>query len=323
MAPRYLASAARRMVAALLVTAAAATGVGAQDAAELYRQGVRAYRAGKTADAIEKFNQSSKADTSYPYPVFALARLYQELHALEHRYYVEAADHYDRLALLLEAQPPGEKERALYQGFYFQGLLCLEGGEFAKALGALNRFLEVYPDYYSLELVHNAVGVAHYYLQNYDEAAEAFQRAIAVKPDFVEARVNVRSIFRRLTLYNEALADARAGRLEDALERVETLRLIAPGYLRGRHLEAGILRDLGRTEEAVCAYRDVLASDPGHPVSHDARMELAKLLESRGQLSEALSLLNQDLRWVRESDALRLLTMKEILRLVDLLKRAP
>lgn len=320
---RSPAAAAIRLFRALLLVLSVAQASVASEAEELYRQGVRAYRAGKTAEAIEKFQRSEEADPTYPYPVFALARLYQELHGLEHRYYVEASDHYDRLTLLLEAHPPGDRERGLYQGFYFQGLLCLDGGEFGKALTALNRFLEVYPDYYSLEVVHNAVGVAHYYLQNYDEAAEAFRRAIAVKPEFVEARVNMRSLFLRLTLYNEAAADARAGRLEDARQRIETLRLIAPGYLRGRHLEAGILRDLGRTEEAACAYRDVLASDAGHPVAHDARMELAKLLERQGNLAEALSLLNQDLRWVRESDALRLRTMKEILRLVDLLKRAP
>jgi len=165
--------------------------------------------------------------------------------------------------------------------------------------------------------------VALYYLQRYDEAVEGFQKATALKPGFVEARVNLRSVFTRLAVYNEALAEARAGNLGEALDRLTLLRLLAPEYLRGRHLEAAVLRQAGRTEEALCAYREILAANPSHPVTHDTRLEMAKILEERGQVAEALQILNQDLRWFRESDPLRTQTMREILRLIEPMKRAP
>lgn len=317
----------RRPVFALLTLAllgAAASAVAAGDGArDLYREGVRAYRAGRLDEAMSRFRSSEEADPTYPYPVFALARLYHELYDAEHLHYEEAAAHYARLALLLQANPPGEREKALHQAYYFQGLLCLSGGENDRALEALRRFLVVSPDFYNLEVVHNAVGVALYYRQSYDEAAEAFRRALAVKPDYVPAALNLRGVFRRLTAYHDALAAARAGDLDDALDRVQTLRLQAPGYLRGIQLEAGILRDLGRTDEALCSYREALAVDPSHPVTHDVRLEMAKLLGQRGQIEAAVGILNEDLRWFREDDQARTQTMKALLPLVERLKRAP
>lgn len=309
-------------LAALIAAAPAAPAAGPDEARGLYRDGVRAYRAGKIDDAVARFEASERADPSYPYPVFALARLYHEIYDTEHRHYEDAAARYERLALLLEANPPGEKERALYQGFYFQGLLRLAGGENDRALAALRRFLEVSPDFYNLEVVHNAIGVAYYYRQSYDEAAESFRRALSVKADYVPARLNLSSVFARLTVYADALGAARAGDLNDALERVQHLRLIAPAYLRGIHLEAGILRDLGRADEALCAYREALATDPSHSVTHDVRLELARLLEQRGQLGDAVAVLNDDLRWFREDERARTQTMRELLRLVDRLRGA-
>lgn len=317
------ASSAKALVVVLVVLAAVPALATREAARELHEEGIRLYRIGELPDAIARFSEAEKADPTYPYPVFALARIYDDLFDTAHRHYAAAAEYYERLAQLLEADPPPARERALYQTHYYRGLLRLKGGEPARALESLNRFLEVYPDFHSLAPVHNARGVALYSLQDYDAAAGAFRAALRADPESLEARVNLQSVFTRLTLYREALANTRAGSLDEALERVAALRRAAPAYLRGQYLEASIRRKMGQDEEALAIFRDILAVRPADPITHDVRLDAARILEAKGQRNEALALLNEDLRWFRDQDQARTQTMREIVRLVNLLKGSP
>ncbi len=265
-------------------------------ARELYKKGLRAFRAGQIGQALETFRRAEDTDPTYPFPPFALARIYHQLFEQEMSHYRDAAEAYDRAVLLLEISPPGPRERALYQAYYFQGLLLLKGGEYVRALRAFDRFLEVYPDFYNLEVVHNARGIALYYMDQFDQAVAAFREALKVQPDLAEARFNLRSVYTRLSTYNEALASARAGDLETALDRIGRLREYAPRYLPGRRLEADLLARLGRTDEAGRVYREILALAPSAPISYGVRLSLARLLEARGDTAGALELLRENLR---------------------------
>ncbi len=292
-----------------------------EDAPDLYRRGLRSFRAGNLEEAFALFRRSQELDPAYPFPSLALGRIHQELFETRHRGYDDAAAAYERFALALEAAPPPARERDLYQGLYFQGLLHLRGGEPAKALESLDRFNEKYPGFYNAEEVLNARGVALYHLNRYEEAAKAFKEAIAAKPSLLEAKANLRAVFSRLALYDEARANYRSGSLDDALERTRSLRRIAPGYLPALRLEGEILERLGRPEEALCAYRAILEEDPGDPITHGVRLDMARLLEQRGEKREALRILNENLRRFR--DVPRDPTKREVLRLMNLLRSPP
>ncbi|MDF1555096.1 MAG: tetratricopeptide repeat protein [Deferrisomatales bacterium] len=291
------------------------------DPRALYKQGVQALRAGQWEEALARFDQASQADPAYPYPLFAAARIHHEQFDRNHRNYREATQGYQRLCRVLDAAPPPPRDRELYQAYYFQGLLYLRGGEYAPALDAFSRFLEVYPEFYNLAQVHNNRGVALYRLYRYEEACDAFRSAIEADGSFIEPRVNLRSVFTRLTLYEDARANLRQGYPEEALRRVETLLESAPGFLSGRRLHAKILGEVGRLDEAVCGYQELIARDPTHPLTHGARLELARLLERQGSLREALVVLNQNVRYFRDQP--RDATRGEILRLVELLRANP
>ncbi len=278
----------------LLVWGAAAAESSRDRARALYKQGIRAFRAGQWDRAMEWFRRSEEADPTYPYPVLAQARIFHELFNQEMTHYRDAADAYRRVTLLLEIDPPGAREHALYQAYYFQGLLLLKGGEYAGALQALDRFLEIHPDFYEEEAVHNARGIALYYMDQFDEAVAAFRKALEIDPDLAEARFNLRSVYTRLSTYNEALASARSGDLAGALARLARLREFAPRYLPGRRLEADLLARCGRTGDAERVYREILALAPASPVSYGVRLALARLLEARGDVGGALELLRQN-----------------------------
>jgi tetratricopeptide (TPR) repeat protein len=152
------------------------------------------------------------------------------------------------------------------------------------------------PDFSNLEDVHNAVGIALYYQQQYDKAVESFRKAIEIKPDYPQARFNLRSVFTRLAVYNEAMANARAWNVEAAFEGMAALKEFAPRYLPGRRLEANLLLKVGRIDEAMAVLGEILALDPGHPLTYGVRMDLAKLLTTQGKKDRAAELLRENLR---------------------------
>lgn len=267
-----------------------------EDARTAYKAGLRAYRGGDIGEAIRLFQASEEADPSYPFPAFALGRIYQELFDQETRFYEEGVAAYERLALLLRIHPPSPKDRALYQALYFLGLLYLKGGDYELAQASLQQFLEAYPDFDNPEAVHNAIGIALYYQDQYDGAVEHFRTALARNPSYAEARFNLRSVFTRLAVYNEAVVLSRAGEAELALDKIERLKEFAPRYLPGRRLEARILSHLGRPDEALRVYSEILGFDPDAPLTFGVRMEMARLLAARGENGQARELLVDNLQ---------------------------
>ncbi len=266
------------------------------EARAAYKEGMRAYRAGSLDEALALFRRSEDADPTYPFSPFALGRIYQQLFDQETRNYEEAVNAYERVVLLLRASPPAPKDRALYQVLYFLGLLYLKGGDYAQAQASLQQFLEIYPDFDNPQDVHNAMGISLYYQDQYDKAVDHFRTALARDPEYAEARFNLRSVFTRLAVYNEAMVLARAGEMELALDKVGRLKEFAPRYLPGRRLEGMVLQRLGRAEEAVKVYEEALGFDPGDPLTYPIRLELAKILANQGKRDEALGHLAENLR---------------------------
>lgn len=269
---------------------------GAEDAKAAYKEGLRAFRAGKQDESLALFRRSEAADPSYAYPILAMARIYQETFEQDVRHYDDAVACYERLTKVLKEHPPSVAEKALYQAYYFEGLLYLKGGENERALDVLQQFLALYPEFSNLEFVHNAIGIAFYYQNQYDKAVESFRKAIEIKPDYPEARFNLRSVFTRLAVYNEAVANARAWNVEAAFEGVNALKEFAPRFLPGRRLEANLLLKVGRIDEAIGVLGEILALDPGHPLTYGVRMDLAKLLGTQGKRDRSVELLRENLR---------------------------
>jgi len=85
-----------------------------------------------------------------------------------------------------------------------------------------------------------------------EEAIEAYNKALSLKPDYVEAYINI-----GVTFYEQ-------GKLEEALEAYKKALAIKPDYAAGYNNMGNALKDQGKLEEAIIAYNKVLSIKPDY-----------------------------------------------------------
>lgn len=285
---------------------------------DLYKKGMAEHKAGRIENAEGEFLAALHIDPLHTKSTYALALIYRDRYLATRHGYLKAKETFTDLDYQLRAHPPGAAERGLYLGLFDFAELLLHGTENQLALSYLDRFVENWPDYYEMEKIQNARGVALFRINRYDGAAAAFRAAMAANPDFLAPRVNLRGLFLRVNAFEEAKVAHRQGRNAEALALVDELLLIASGFTPALRLRGDVLRDLGRIDEALAVYGAVLASDPEDPLTHGVRLDMAAMLEKRGDLRGALNLLNANASRFRkvENDP----TRAEIIRLVKLLR---
>jgi tetratricopeptide (TPR) repeat protein len=260
-----------------------------------FKEGAKLHRAGDLEGAVEAYRAACEADPEYPQALLGLGKAYQELFEREMRWYAEAVDAYDRLTALLLAAPQDSWDRELFQVYFQQGLLFLKGGEFERAARSLDKFLSLSPDDLRAADAYNALGIAQYYLNQYDLAVGHFKKALDLDPGNAAARFNLRSVFTRLSAYNEAQVYFRAKDYDRALARLNQLKEFAPRYIPGRRLEGTILVRTGRVEEGLRVYREILSIYPDHPLSYWVRIETAREMVALERYDEAQELLMDNL----------------------------
>ena len=119
----------------------------------------------------------------------------------------------------------------------------------------------------------NDLGNRCYLERRFDEAINAYQRALSLRPDFPEGYNNLSICFYELGRMDESLAAAR---------RAISLR---PNYPEAHNNFANSLQRKGMLAEAVDEYRRVLTIRPD---DLQAMGNLAVALESSGRLDEAI-----------------------------------
>jgi tetratricopeptide (TPR) repeat protein len=107
---------------------------------------------------------------------------------------------------------------------------------------------------------------------NFDEAANAYRRALEIDPYLVPALINLANIH----YARDEIIEAQA-----LYERAVTLE---PDVFEGHFNLGNIYHDLGRYVQAQSCYRSALALNPGYA---DAHFYLAVTLEKNGQSSDA------------------------------------
>ena len=105
------------------------------------------------------------------------------------------------------------------------------------------------------------------------EAVGYYRRALAQKPDFVEAHYNLANGLKRL------------GRLEEAAAAYRAALLLRPELMPAHHNLATTLLALGRAEEAVGAFERALASE----ATAAGERDLGLALEQLGRLDNAIA----------------------------------
>jgi tetratricopeptide (TPR) repeat protein len=230
-------------------------------------QGDRLYGLGRSAEAIERYDE-------------ALA-LTPRADAYNNR--GVALEGLGRLDEALESFSQAVACRSDYaEGFFNRGGVLGALGFWTEALADYDRAVALLPDY-SARYWNNR-GLALGELNRWAEAAESFIKALALQAAYADAEANLSVAQRRLgqldaalgsaeralavqpdhpeALTTRGLALAALGRFEAALESHERALALRPGYLQALN-NAGVALDaLDRTDEALARFDAALALDP-------------------------------------------------------------
>lgn len=127
--------------------------------------------------------------------------------------------------------------------------------------------------------------VAAYNAGRNEEAAQGFEAAIAKAPELPEIRVNL------------ALAYLRLNRTTDAVAQLEKAASMAPNEPRVLFQLGGAYIDMKEFDKAIAAFEKGLKTPEvgNDPVVYEARVSLASLYFSKGQVDEAKATYEQAL----------------------------
>jgi len=113
-----------------------------------------------------------------------------------------------------------------------------------------------------------------------EDAAEAYTKAMAIKPDFAEAHHNL----------GNALKDQ--GKLEGAIEAYNKALSLKPNYAEAYNNIGIALQDQGKLEDAIEAYNKALSIQPNYA---DVYNNMGITLQDQGKLEDAIKAYNKAL----------------------------
>ena len=108
-----------------------------------------------------------------------------------------------------------------------------------------------------------------------EKSAEAYRRALKLRPVFPAARVGLARVLLDLNKYKEALAE------------IDEARTARPVYPEASAVEGRIQREAAFDDDAIKSFRRAIREARGF--QPEARVGLARLLEEKGQYEEAIA----------------------------------
>jgi len=150
------------------------------------------------------------------------------------------------------------------------GVALKDQGKLEEAIEAYNKALAIKPDY---TVAYNNMGNALQDQGNLEEAIEAYNKALAIKPDYAEAHNNMGNAFKQ------------QGKLEEAIEAYNKALAIKSDYAVTYSNIGVTLQRQGKPEEAIEAYKKALAIKPDYA---DAYNNMGVTLQGQGKLEEAV-----------------------------------
>ena len=170
-----------------------------------------------------------------------------------------------------KAQEPPQDQLQSLINLYSQGQL-------QQALKQAETLIPQFPQSATL---FNIQGAALNGLGKLDASVEAYNKALAIKPDYAEAYLNM------------GVALKEQGKLEEAIEAYNKALAIKPDYADAYNNMGNALKEQGKLEEAIEAYNKALAIKPDYAEAHRHLSQLTKYSSDIAQISEVEALLQQ------------------------------
>jgi tetratricopeptide (TPR) repeat protein len=208
------------------------------EAREAYLRGRDLQEKLRAADARVAFQEAAAKD-----PKMALAQLGLANTAPTGKDFFAALE---RAVALAPAASDGER-------LQIEALQAGVEGRVAQQKQLLDKLVKLYP---GDERAHNGLGNWHFGQQEYEKAAAAFKRSIALNPEFSQPYNQLGYVLRFMEKFDEA---------EQAFKKYVEL---IPDDPNPHDSYAELLMKVGRFDESIAHYQKALAVDPGFVASY-------------------------------------------------------
>ena len=170
------------------------------------------------------------------------------------------------------AQDPSQEELKNLINLYTQR-------QYQETLTQAYKLLKKFPRSFTL---YNIIGVTNHSSGKAQDAVQAYNKAISIKPNFAEAYNNL-----GITLKDQ-------GKLDEALEVYNKAISIKPDYAEAFNNMGVALQDNGETDRALEAYEKAISINPNYAEAHNnignAFQDAGKLKKARQAYYTALSI---------------------------------
>jgi len=196
------------------------------------------------------------------------------------------------------------KPQKLAQAQIKSVITLYSNGQIQEALDSVETLIKDYPDEASL---YNISGACYKAIGQLDAAVKRYKKALAIKPDYIEACYNLGNAFKEFGQLDDAVKSfekalaikpdyAEAynnlgvalkdlGQLNDAVKSFEKAFAIKPDYIEACYNLGVTLKELGQHDAAVKCYKKALAVNPGYAEAHN---NLGVSLKELGQHDAAV-----------------------------------
>ena len=151
------------------------------------------------------------------------------------------------------------------------GASAAQTGLFNKAIFAFQRVIAIKPDY--AEAYYN-MGNALQDQGKLDEAIASYTKALSLKPDYAEA------------YYNMGNALQNQGKLDEAIASYTKALSLKPDYAKAYYNMGNALQNQGKLDEAIASYTKALSLKPDFA---EAINNMGNALQDQGKLDEAIA----------------------------------
>ena len=196
----------------------------------------------------------------------------------------------DQLQALIELYSQGLLQHALKQAenliqqfsrsailFNVQGNIFKDLKQFDLSRLAYERAIALMPDFAD---AYNNMGNALKEQGKLEEAVEAYNKALAIKPDYIEV-YNIMGVVLK-----------EQGKLEEAIETYKKALVIKPDFADAYYNVGNALQEQNKLLEAIEAYNNAIALMPDFV---DAYINMGNALKEQGKLEEAVEAYNKAL----------------------------
>ena len=184
-----------------------------------------------------------------------------------------------------------ERAEVLLKQFPNSGFLYNISGAVYKGLGKLdasvkayNKAIAINPDYAE---AYYGMGITFIEQGKLEEAIEAYKKVLSLKPDYADAYNNI------------GAALQEKGELDEAIEAYNKALAIKPDYAEAYNNMGITFIEQGKLEEAIEAYNKALSIKPDYAEAYN---NIGNALKEQGELEEAIEAYNKTLSIKPDSD---------------------